>query len=119
LKSSTKLLACTLTTGDLDERVNGIRALASESLLRVRREPLAPHLTYAADTAERVCEMVRKEEACCFFLRFDLFEDAHGIHLSVIAPEEARAAARELFIHFAPELARSELLPSPSQKEPA
>ncbi len=110
-------IACTLTPCDFKERVNWIRDLACESLLHVRREPLALHLIYDTSAADRVREMVRKEEACCEFLRFDLREAANGIHLTITAPEEAREAANELFAHFTPELARSEVPPSRMQRE--
>jgi hypothetical protein len=110
-------IACTLTPSDFKERVNWIRDLACESLLHVRREPLALHLIYDTSAADRVSEMVRKEEACCEFLRFDLREAASGIHLTITAPEEAREAANELFAHFTPELARSEVPPSRMQRE--
>lgn len=110
-------IACTLTQGDFKERIEWIRDLAQESLLDVRREPLALHLTYDAAAAARVREMVGKEQACCAFLHFDLRDDARGVHLTITAPEEEREAANELFAHFAPELARSQ---SPStQKDPA
>lgn len=112
-------IACTLTQRDFKERVRWIRNLARGSLREARREPLALHLRYDTAAAVRVREMVRKEEACCAFLHFDLREDAGGVHLSITAPEEAREAANELFAHFAPELARSQQsLPSP-QKESA
>jgi hypothetical protein len=108
-------IACTLTQGDFKERVQWIRKLSHESLRDVHREPLALHLTYDVSAAPRVREMVRKEEACCAFLHFDLREDAQGVHLSITAPENVREAANELFAHFAPELAASQS--SATQKE--
>ena len=108
-------IACTLTQGDFKERVRWIRNLALESLRDARREPLALHLTYDASASPRVREMVRKEEACCAFLHFDLHEDARGVHVGITAPEHAREAANELFAHFAPELAASQL--TSTQKE--
>lgn len=105
--SSPAPIACTLTPGDFKERVQWIRDLARASLRDARREPLALHLTYDVSAAPRVREMVRKEEACCAFLHFDLREDARGVHVSITAPERAREAANELFAHFAPELAAS------------
>lgn len=101
-------IACTLTQDDFKERVQWIRDLATESLRDARREPLALHLTYDVSAAPRVREMVRKEEACCAFLHFDLREDANGVHVGIAAPERARDAANELFAHFAPELAASQ-----------
>lgn len=106
--ASPAAIACTLTPGDFKGRVQRIRDLARASLRDARREPLALHLTYDVSSAARVREMVRQEEACCAFLRFDLREDARGIHLSITAPQEASAAANDLFAHFAPELATSQ-----------
>jgi hypothetical protein len=100
-------IACTLTPGDIGKRLQWIRDLARRSLRDARREPLALHLTYDLSAAPRVREMVRKEEACCAFLHFDLREDAQGVHLSITAPEDAREAANDLFAHFAPKLAAS------------
>jgi hypothetical protein len=105
-ESSRVPIACTLTPGDFKERIAWIRVVAREALLSVCREPLALHLTYDAAAADRVREMVGKEQACCAFLRFDLREDVRGVHLSITAPPDAREAANELFAHFAPELAR-------------
>ena len=110
-------IACTLTQGDFKERIEWIRTLAREWLLDVRREPLALHLTYYAAAAAHVRDMVGKEEVCCAFLRFDLREDTRGVHLTITAPEEAREATNALFAHFAPELARSQSLPSSTEKE--
>ena len=100
-------IACTLTQVDFKERLQWIRNIASESLRDARREPSALHLTYDVSAAAQVREMVRKEEACCAFLHFDLREDVRGVHLSITAPEDAREAANDLFAHFAPELATS------------
>ena len=100
-------VACTLTRGDLRQRLQWIQDLARESLREVRREPLTLHLRYDASAAAHVRDMVRKEEACCAFLHFDLRDDAHGVQLTITAPEAAREVANELFAHFAPELAHS------------
>lgn len=98
-------IACTLTPGDFKERIAWIRDLAKDSLLKARRDDLTLHLTYAKIAGDRVREMVDKEQACCAFMQFDLHEDARGVHLTMTAPENARAAAHDLFAHFAPELA--------------
>jgi hypothetical protein len=111
-------IACTLTAGDFKKRIAWVRDLASESLLQARREPLALHLTYDVAAAGRVREMVRKEEACCAFLHFDLRSDACGTYLTITAPEGARETANELFAYFAPDLARSKSPSTLTQKEP-
>ena len=100
-------IACTLNPGDYRNRTDWIEALAKQSLRSARRERLSLHLTYGPEAAEAVRDLVRKEQTCCAFLRFETREDAHGIHLSVTAPERARDAADLLFAHFAPDLATS------------
>jgi hypothetical protein len=60
--------------------------------------------------------MVRKQEACCAFMRFDLREE-RGTHLTIVVPQQAREAANEWLAHFAPELVRSQISSSPTQKE--
>ncbi|TCU68274.1 hypothetical protein EDE08_109327 [Bradyrhizobium sp. R2.2-H] len=96
-------IACTLSAGDFKERTTWIRDLARETLREARLEGLTLHLTYAPSAAGRVREMVRKEQACCGFMQFDLRESASGVHLSITAPEDAVEAAHELFAHFAPD----------------
>lgn len=108
-------IACTLTPGDFKQRVQWIRGLAQNALRQAHRNDLTLYLTYDRSAADQVRDMVRKEEACCAFLGFQLHEDAGGVHLAVTAPEAARAAAEDLFAHFAPELAASPS--SATQKE--
>ena len=100
-------IACTLTPGDYRNRVDWIETLAKQSLRSARRNGLTLRLTYGPEAVEAVRDLVRKEQSCCAFLRFEMREDAHGVHLSVTAPERARDAADLLFAHFAPDLARS------------
>jgi hypothetical protein len=73
-------------------------------------------LTYDSAAADDVRELVRREQTCCAFLDFSLFEDSDGVHLTVTAPQSAQEAAEMLFDHFAPELARENTI---QQKEPA
>jgi hypothetical protein len=58
-------------------------------------------LTYDRSAAADVHEFVRREQACCGFLRFDVRESADAVHLTITAPPEAESAADELFAHFA------------------
>jgi hypothetical protein len=53
--------------------------------------------------AADVLEFVRREQACCGFLRFDVRESADTVHLTITAPPEAESAAEDLFAHFAPD----------------
>lgn len=50
--------------------------------------------------AERVREMVRREQTCCAFLHFSLVEREDTVALTITAPEEARAAADVLFMQL-------------------
>lgn len=102
-------IACTLTPGDYKARVLRIRDLATRSLRTARREPLRLHLTYASEAAQEVRGLVREEQACCPFLQFAVRDDAQGVHVTITAPEEARGASNDLFVHFAPELAQESI----------
>ena len=57
-------------------------------------------LTYDRPAAADVHGFVRREQACCGFLRFDVRESADAVHLTITAPPEAQSAADELFAHF-------------------
>ncbi len=97
-------IACTLTPGDYKDRAEWIETLAKQSLRSARRTDLILDLTYGPEALEAVQELVRKEQSCNSFLRFDTRQDSDGIHLTITAPERARGAADLLFAHFAPTL---------------
>jgi hypothetical protein len=93
-------IACTLTAGDFKDRLGWIRELSAKSLRSHRREGLMLELTYDRRAAADVHEFVRREQACCGFLRFDVRESADAVHLTITAPPEAQGAADELFAYF-------------------
>ena len=93
-------VACTLGSGDFKDRIGWIRELSAKSLRSHRRDGLMLELAYDASAAPDVHELVRREQGCCGFLRFDLRESADAVHLTITAPPEARSAADELFAHF-------------------
>jgi len=93
-------IACTLTPGDLRERLGLIRALAADALLSHDRNGLVLTLRYAPEAVERVRAMVAGEQRCCAFLDFDVREQPNGVHVTIAAPENARDAADELFEQF-------------------
>ena len=95
-------IACTLQPGDNKERLAWIAELAREALLDVSRKDLRLELKYAPSVADRVREMVRKEQKCCAFLNFDLSEIVDGVRLTITAPERAREVADTLFEQFLP-----------------
>ena len=79
-----------------------IAELARDGLLDVSREDLRLELTYAPSVADRVREMVGKEQQCCAFLNFELSEIDAGVCLVITAPERAREVADALFEQFVP-----------------
>jgi hypothetical protein len=93
-------IACTLTPGDLRERLGLIRALTTEALLGSNRDGLVLTLRYAPEAVGRVRAMVASEQHCCAFLNFDVREQPDAVHVTITAPEHARDAADELFEHF-------------------
>jgi len=98
-------IACTLQGDDFHNRTAWIRDIAERHLKKSMRSSLTLYLVYAKEAADDVREMVRKEQACCAFLRFDLSIAKDEVHLLITAPEAAREAADVLFDHFAPDVA--------------
>jgi len=93
-------IACTLTRGDLRERLGLMRALAADALFGHDRNGLVLTLRYAPQAVERVRAMVASEQHCCAFLTFDVREDPDVLRVTITAPESARDAADELFGQF-------------------
>src|SRR4051794_11232902 len=86
-------IVCTLAGEALRDRLAWISKLAHESLCSYRRNDLVLDLRYAPEAADRVRELVHREQACCAFLTFELREQPDEMRLTISAPEEARAAA--------------------------
>lgn len=93
-------IACTLSSKDLQERRAWIADLAGDSLLNHQRRDLALCLWCKSDAAARVREMVRQEEACCAFLKFEMHEQPNVVRLTIKAPEAAREVIDALFDQF-------------------
>jgi hypothetical protein len=93
-------IACTLTPGDLQERLALIRGLTAEALLGHDRHGLVLALRYASEAVERVRAIVASEQQCCAFLNFEVREQPDVVHVTITAPENARDAADELFDQF-------------------
>lgn len=95
-------IACTLTPGDLRERLSAIQTLTREALLGYQRQDLDLALRYAPHATARVRAMVAGEQHCCAFLQFEVREQPDAVHVTITAPENARDAADELFAQFIP-----------------
>lgn len=92
--------ACTLGSDDLRERLGLISALTKEALTGYERRDLILDLRFRSEAAERVRAMVAGEQRCCAFLEFAVEETPDSLRVLITAPEEARAAADELFPEF-------------------
>jgi hypothetical protein len=93
-------IACTLSAGDYKERLAEIAKLARDALWSYKRDGLILRLRYDAVFADRVKEMVRREQDCCAFLTFELREQGREILVTVSASEKARVAAEVMFDQF-------------------
>jgi hypothetical protein len=93
-------IVCTLGPGDAKERLAWVAALAHDGLLSVRRDDLHLELRYAPNVADRVRELVGREQACCAFLNFELSEIDGSVRLMIAAPERSRDVADTVFEQF-------------------
>ena len=93
-------IVCTLTSGDLRDRLGLLQALTAEALVDYDRDGLVLTLRYAPDAVERVRALVASERHCCAFLSFDIQEQSDVVVVTITAPENARDAADELFEQF-------------------
>jgi hypothetical protein len=98
-------IACTLTAGTYQQRLDWIAQLTRDGLRSHQRNELILELRYASEVADRVRELVRKEDQCCAFLTFELSEENGDILLTITVPERARDAADLLFAPFLPSAA--------------
>jgi hypothetical protein len=93
-------VACTLVGGDFQERIAWIATLTRDALQNYDRNDLVLNLRYAPEAASRVRAMMRREQACCAFLTFEMQEHPDEVRLTIMAPENARAVTDALFEPF-------------------
>jgi hypothetical protein len=93
-------IVCTLSPTELAIRLARIRTLSRDALRGHERADLRLLLHYDVNAGPEVRAMVAAEQQCCAFLTFDIAEDSSGVHVTIEAPEHARAAADELFEQF-------------------
>ena len=84
--SKTPPIACTLTAGNFNDRIAWISELTHDGLRSHEQRGLVLDLRYAPEAAERVREMVSKEQECCAFLTFEMHENHDEIRLTITAP---------------------------------
>ena len=108
--SNAQPIACTLTAGNFKDRMSWIGELTRDALRSHERQDLVLDLRYAPQAADRLREMVRKEQECCSFLTFAIREGLDEIRVTITAPEAARKAADELFERFVASVPTSAVL---------
>jgi hypothetical protein len=77
-----------------------IADLNRDALMAATRDDLQLTLLYRPQALAQVREMVRREQACCAFLVFEVDANIDNVRLTIRAPEEAREAAVMLFDPF-------------------
>lgn len=93
-------IACTLTARDLKARLTLIGKLNRDALRGHERSDLTLVLRYDRAAADRVHEMVRREQECCAFLDFEISEQADVLSVRIVAPDRARPASEALYEQF-------------------
>ncbi len=96
-------IGCTLIEGDFRDRLAWIAELTRDALRDYDRADLTLRLRYASEAVQCVRELMRKEQACCAFLTFEIREHADEVWLTIKAPEDARTMADALFEPFLPQ----------------
>ena len=97
--------ACSLSSGQREDRELEFRDLAASALLASERTPAGIRLRFdpAPAVRARVMELVRKEKECCPFFDFRLEASLAEFSLQVSAPPEAEPMLDELLRQFSPE----------------
>jgi len=96
-------IACTLTSGDLRDRIDIIRRLTAGELVSHTLHTDRLQLIYGAQAWQTVEALVSAERECCAFLRFDLHRTDDGVELVISAPPGLEMEARWLFDQFLPD----------------
>lgn len=96
-------IACSLSAGDLKQRLAAIAEIGEESLINRETDEGRHLLRFRSDaeTRKRLEEIVAAEAECCSFLDLALEERGGELILSVAAPEDGQAVADELATAFA------------------
>jgi hypothetical protein len=93
-------LACHLDAGNYQKRTRRFADLNRQFLLGTGWLELGLELTYSPSATAELRELVRLEEECCPFLRFQLEPEQSLIKLSITVPESARDSLDALLEPF-------------------
>lgn len=98
-----RVVACTLRTDALGQRLAWIRRVTVNSLLSHRLDGSVLRLTYRSDAITDLEQIVAEERECCSFLRYSLEPHPAGVRLTIEAPDGDGTDARWLFDQFLPQ----------------
>src|SRR5713226_5711289 len=79
-------IACTLAAEDFRDRLAWIAALTRDALRGYSRDDLVLNLRYAPEAASRVRELMLKEQVCCGFLAFEMYQHPDEVRLTIRRP---------------------------------
>ena len=102
-------IACTLDATSIRDRLEWIRSVQKRALLSHYRDGSVLHLTFDAAAKHEVRALVRREQRCCAFLRFELAKSEREVRLTVAVPAQASDSVDELLSYFEPAPGRSAL----------
>jgi len=102
-------IACSLGTGELQQRLAAIAEVGARSLLSrtMHDETHLLHFRLDPGTRRQLEGIVAAEAECCSFLDLSLREDEGELVMSIAAPKDARALADGLADAFGREAPRS------------
>jgi hypothetical protein len=93
-------VACTLGSGDYQERIEWIATLNRASLRAVELQEHAVLLVYDANALMQVRQLVAREEQCCAFLQFDVRALPERVSLTIRIPEYVGSDGAHLLACF-------------------
>jgi len=96
-------IACSLSGGELQDRIAAIDAIGADSLIRSGTDGARHLLHFHSDsvTRRRLEEIVAAEAECCSFLDLQLSEQDGELILTIAAPRNGQPVADELAEAFA------------------
>ena len=95
-------IACSLSAGELNERLADIAALGGDALLEAELAGLRAELRFARapDITQRLARIVAAESECCAFLTMTIREEGDAVVLTIAAPGGAELVLEELVDAF-------------------
>jgi hypothetical protein len=95
-------IACSLSAGDLNDRLAEIADLGRDALLEAELAGLRAELRFARDPGipQRLARIVAAESECCAFLSMAVRPEPDAVVLTIAAPEGAEPVVRDLVAAF-------------------